>query len=665
MTLTLRFLALLVGSWSAATPLLAQSSENYRVHASSFTQGGGERASESFRLHDDASGQPAVGICAGTLFASASGMVNDQVFDYSPPATPLVNDGPSADLDRTTDDSQLCANWSAADPQSGVFDHLVSVGTVPGGADVVAAATVGATPSACLAGPFGRCATYYVSIQARNGAHVSSAPGISDGIFVDDPADADGDGIGKDCDSDDDNDGLPDVSDACPCDPLNDVDSDGHCANNPSCGAAGDNCPTAFNPGQTDEDGDGLGNACDQGCELFASVIPGEDCTAVQDCIDRAPPGCTVYLAAGTYLENLIIAKVLALEGAGQGITIVDGAGSAPVLEVGSIGSGGNVRVSDLSLVGGSVGLRALHDTTLSSSLIEGATTGVLLAAPPSGPAPTVLLRESRVRNATSAGIEIESGEARLVNAIVHDNGADCVRVGTGGRLRVDFSTLTRCGHGITVLNPAPDALQVSHSIVFGNSIDEINGAGCATIAGSDTQAACCGLNENICADPLFANAAAGDLHLLGASPAVDAAMNPAFFAGEPCSDHEGRPRLLDFDGDGVAAPDMGAYELDPSAGVPGEVQGLLFINSTLLDWSLEPSSTAYEVYRGSSAPLGYGYLLTCIDSVPAPPFDVGSELPPDGTAYVYLVSGRATGGAEGTLGFGTCVERSNLNPCP
>ena len=97
--------------------VVAQSSENYRVHASTFSAGGGERASANFRSHDDSFGHPAVGAAVGGTFRCAAGFVNDQVFDYSAPTTPLVLDGPGADLDRTVDDSQLCANWSAADPQ--------------------------------------------------------------------------------------------------------------------------------------------------------------------------------------------------------------------------------------------------------------------------------------------------------------------------------------------------------------------------------------------------------------------------------------------------------------------------------------------------------------------------------------------------------------------
>ena len=55
---------------------------------------------------------------------------------------------------------------------------------------------------------------------------------------------------------DDDGDGIGNACDPCPADQDNDLDEDGICGDV-------DNCPGVANTDQRDSDGDGLGDACD------------------------------------------------------------------------------------------------------------------------------------------------------------------------------------------------------------------------------------------------------------------------------------------------------------------------------------------------------------------------------------------------------------------
>src|SRR5690606_41383701 len=66
--------------------------------------------------------------------------------------------------------------------------------------------------------------------------------------------------------SDRDGDGVGDVCDDCP-DEATEPDADGVCS-------AIDNCPTRPNPDQSDIDGDGLGDACDPCSDPDRDALP-------------------------------------------------------------------------------------------------------------------------------------------------------------------------------------------------------------------------------------------------------------------------------------------------------------------------------------------------------------------------------------------------------
>jgi parallel beta-helix repeat protein len=62
-------------------------------------------------------------------------------------------------------------------------------------------------------------------------------------------------------------------------------------------------------------------------------VYPGEG-TPIQDAIDGAAEGDTIYVHAGMYVENLVVHKSLALVGENRSTTVIDGDGSADIIRV-------------------------------------------------------------------------------------------------------------------------------------------------------------------------------------------------------------------------------------------------------------------------------------------------------------------------------------------
>jgi hypothetical protein len=165
------------------------------------------------------------------------------------------------------------------------------------------------------------------------------------------------------------------------------------------------------------------------------------------------------------------------------------------------------------------------------------------------------------------------------------------------------------------------------------------------------------------------------------ASPCLDRGPDPATFTGAPCFDLDGGPRLKDHDGDGLARLDMGAYERSNAALHPSEASNLRWMqgSATVLTWDGAPGAIEYHIYRGAPSGLRtapYAYFGTCRDDLDTVRTDLvltDTQLPAISTGFFYLVTAEdaGTGGGtprarhESSLGYATCVERSNFAPCP
>lgn len=116
----------------------------------------------------------------------ASDLVN---VDWTEPATVVVSDGLSSDIDIFNINTEISGNWTASsDPHSDVDFYEYAVGTTLGGTDILGWTNNGTSTSFTESGlSLTYNTTYYVSVRTTNGAGLTSGVATSDGQLLENP----------------------------------------------------------------------------------------------------------------------------------------------------------------------------------------------------------------------------------------------------------------------------------------------------------------------------------------------------------------------------------------------------------------------------------------------------------------------------------------------
>ena len=257
--------------------------------------------------------------------------------------------------------------------------------------------------------------------------------------------------------------------------------------------------------------------------------VPGEYPT-IQQGIDAAVSGDIVMVAPGHYLEEIILKAGVVVQGAGEGLSVIDGGGNSGDV----VRAIGNAIHSDCKLQG----------FTVTGAISGGGMPGGAGLFCNSGAAPDVgnnrfegndfgiatwngsnpLIHNNVVCHNTFFGVDISSNPTVINNTIAFnvigiDDG------GGYGPIVMNNIVVGNSRYGVYAVGTQP---QLTYNDVWGNDTNYRN---CSPGTGSDSS------------DPAFADTASRDFHLQPGSPCINAG-NPA-------------PQYNDPDG---TRNDMGAY---------------------------------------------------------------------------------------------------------
>ena len=237
----------------------------------------------------------------------------------------------------------------------------------------------------------------------------------------------------------------------------------------------------------------------------------------------------------------------------------------------------------------------------------------------------------------SGGGVKMSKGE--LVNCLVAGNRTYGQAAGvyqTGGTVEnctiTGNASINQSGSGLYIANGNAIA---RNNVIFGNGagvaaepICNLEYSSAKTFANNIVSPATKG-TDNVDADPLFNNAAAGDYTLAAGSPAIDAATEQGIN-----DDLLGNMRPKDGNGDGDARPDVGCYEA--SGADEGELRCSFELTESAGFDAVTSTFTAHVAGTGSTGELAYAW-------------DFGDGVVRDGSAT----------GPSATVEFTTCGKHT------
>jgi Protein of unknown function (DUF1565) len=317
----------------------------------------------------------------------------------------------------------------------------------------------------------------------------------------------------------------------------------------------------------TGDDGPAVTRVLGTGSETLFEVGPGNTMTLFRIdglALERGATG--VKVESGVAGQCLSLSRMTISGMTGFGLDLAahpDGSGSQPAVqatmwEVDITGCGGGARVvtSTPDQFSGVFGGQCLIANNQTHGVLLQATAGARLMSS---------FTQTRLLGHPLAAVRAEASgfmTLGLLSSLVAGNGAGLQVDGTGAELQLDivYSTLAdNSGTAVDVSKGVASTTHISGALFWGNDSD-VNTNGPEFVLQSDSEFGDFGTADgNFSADPLFANAAAGDYRLVFGSPCIDAGTTVTLSA-----DIDDAQRPADGNLDAVEFMDVGAHEFNP-----------------------------------------------------------------------------------------------------